>query len=155
MWTTIWCWRVDRFGCGDLTFNKAQCRNFLTVKPLLTDFLPLLQRFLGLLDAMPRSLKVNNRHLGNSGGISRVASHEKLFWLQLTCVGPGISCPWNVERVPVIRGKWSVESLTPPPIRGSQLFLEKISSHCHIADFIFTRNLNAWLLQKIKCASDW
>jgi hypothetical protein len=54
----------------DRVLTRAHRKNFLTVKPLLTDFPLLPQRLVGLREAMPKALTVNNKLNGSSGGTS-------------------------------------------------------------------------------------
>jgi hypothetical protein len=49
----------------------------LTVKPLFTDFPLLLQRLVGLREAMPKVLTVNNKLIGSSGATSGELRAEK------------------------------------------------------------------------------
>jgi hypothetical protein len=61
----------------DRALTRAHCKNFLTVKPLLTDFPLLLQRLVGLREAMPKALTVGNKLNGSSGGTSGELRAEK------------------------------------------------------------------------------
>ena len=61
----------------DRALIRAHCKNFLTVKPLFTDFPLLLQRLVGLREAMPKALTVNNKLIGSSGDTSGELRAEK------------------------------------------------------------------------------